>query len=83
MSDSVWAPKWSPKWSQNRSKIGSQRVYNLVVFFFIFLEVLELFRCLLGAFWGFRASLGRPLDSKNLEKMKLFWWFLESHLFAS
>ena len=30
----VLAPKWSPKWSQNRSKIGPQRVYNLVVFFF-------------------------------------------------
>ena len=51
-------------------------IQNLIKFgpFFgsLFVESLELFGCLLGAFWGLLRLSWEPLDPKNIEKQIVF-----------
>ena len=58
-------PKMEPKVSQNLVEFGS-------IFASLFVEALELFGCLLGAFWGLLRLSWEPLDPKNLEKTMVF-----------
>ena len=69
-------PKMVPKWVQNLLNFGS-------VFGSLFVEALELFGCLLGAFLGLLRLSWEPLDPKNIEKqmVKVFgiaeFWLCE------
>ena len=54
-----------PKVVQNLLNFGS-------IFGSLFVEALELFGCLLGAFLGLLRLSWEPLDSKNIEKLMVF-----------
>ena len=72
---------------QNCSKIGPklvQKLSKIMLFFGIhFLELLELFRCLLGAFWGFLRPSWEASGLQKPWKTEGFLRFLERHLFAA
>ena len=57
-------------------KMGQKLVKKLLnlgsIFGSLFFEVLELLGCLLGAFLGLLRLSWRPLDPKNLRKLKVF-----------
>ena len=53
------------------------------MFFITILEVLELFRCLLGAFWGFRSLSWEASGPQKPSETEGFLWFFERHLFAA
>jgi hypothetical protein len=58
-------PKMEPKVVQNLVNFGS-------IFGSLFVEALELFGCLLGAFLGLLRLSWEPLDPKNIEKPMVF-----------
>ena len=52
-------------------------------FLSLFLKVLELFWCLLGAFLGLPRLSWKALDPKNIEKLKMFLRFLQLQVFGA
>ena len=61
-------PKMEPKVVQNMINFGS-------LCGSLFVEALEVFGCLLGAFLGLLKLSWEPLDPKNLEKLMFFKFF--------
>ena len=59
------AIKWTSNGSKIRSNIGKKRI----PFWIPFLEVLEVFGCLLGAVLGLPRLYWTTLDPKNLKKI--------------
>ena len=69
-------PKMEPKVVQHLLKFGP-------IFGSLFVEALELFGCLLGAFLGLLRLSWEVLDPKNIEKPMVFLRFLELQSFGT
>ena len=72
----ILVPKMGPKMGQNRDRppkaFSAGALIFVSIFGSLFLGVLELFVCLLGAFLGLLRLSWEASGPKNLEKLKVF-----------